>query len=371
MEFKFSNFGLSSMLFIVVLAQLLFVAAEPVEYTGQNVVMEGEGFSISCKLTQFDALKWLKDNQQIDELQHTIADSRNQYVFEDREENGLIVATISVKSALSNHSGTYRCSSLSNESHNLFVLGDNEVKGEKKMLTFKQGTNVELDCSKDPIANGVYVWKKDEQTLSNNEKIRIEMGKLFITKGTDDQAGNYTCNIKQDNKTVYTREFEVTTEPYAKLHKYVNVVEEEKLKIECTVYGKPTPHVQWKVNDTLYPASSGRVNLLEDTERKVPNAVLILDSAVRGDKGQYSCIAINPKNQLNMTADITVYVKGKFDALWPFLGIVAEVVILCAIILIYEKKRNNNAELEESDTDQSPDQKNTPDHGKDSVRHRK
>lgn len=48
------------------------------------------------------------------------------------------------------------------------------------------------------------------------------------------------------------------------------------------------------------------------------------------------------------------FLSDKLAALWPFLGICAEVIILCAIILIYEKKRNK-AEMEESDTDQSPD----------------
>lgn len=46
---------------------------------------------------------------------------------------------------------------------------------------------------------------------------------------------------------------------------------------------------------------------------------------------------------------------GKLAALWPFLGICAEVFVLCAIILIYEKKRNKQ-EMEDSDTDQSPEQ---------------
>lgn len=46
---------------------------------------------------------------------------------------------------------------------------------------------------------------------------------------------------------------------------------------------------------------------------------------------------------------------GKLAALWPFLGICAEVFILCAIILVYEKRRNK-ADLDESDTDQSPEQ---------------
>lgn len=48
-------------------------------------------------------------------------------------------------------------------------------------------------------------------------------------------------------------------------------------------------------------------------------------------------------------------ITDKYAALWPFLGICAEVFVLCAIILVYEKKRNKN-DLDESDTDQSPDQ---------------
>lgn len=48
-------------------------------------------------------------------------------------------------------------------------------------------------------------------------------------------------------------------------------------------------------------------------------------------------------------------IPDKYAAVWPFLGICVEVVVLCTIIFIYEKKRNK-AELEESDTDQSPEQ---------------
>lgn len=51
----------------------------------------------------------------------------------------------------------------------------------------------------------------------------------------------------------------------------------------------------------------------------------------------------------------TIVFAGKLAALWPFLCICAEVIVLCAIILIYEKRRNKEG-LDESDTDQSPEQ---------------
>lgn len=41
------------------------------------------------------------------------------------------------------------------------------------------------------------------------------------------------------------------------------------------------------------------------------------------------------------------FILDKLAALWPFLGIVAEVVVLCTIIFIYEKKRNKDANAEE------------------------
>lgn len=52
---------------------------------------------------------------------------------------------------------------------------------------------------------------------------------------------------------------------------------------------------------------------------------------------------------------IMFIILGQYAALWPFIGICAEVITLVVIICIYEKK-SNKADVEESDTDQSPDQ---------------
>lgn len=157
----------------------------------------------------------------------------------------------------------------------------------------------------------------------------------------------------------------------------INVVEEEKLRIECNVLGNPYPTLNWTIDSGNYNLSSGfddRVTFQDykdDTGTNVENGVLIIEKVNKQDRGNYICIATN-KYYLKdkMEAASYVRIKDKFAALWPFLGICAEVIVLCAIIIIYEKKRNKT-ELEESDTDQSPDQKNTPDLGKDAnLRHR-
>lgn len=119
------------------------------------------------------------------------------------------------------------------------------------------------------------------------------------------------------------------------------------------------------------------------------DAILIIENTVLSDRNMYNCTATNQatghKRYEAAEAGAYVRVKGNIDqiitnkktfvnisnnehfvsmhnqligklaALWPFLGICAEVFILCAIILVYEKRRNK-ADLDESDTDQSPEQ---------------
>jgi len=47
------------------------------------------------------------------------------------------------------------------------------------------------------------------------------------------------------------------------------------------------------------------------------------------------------------------YFSDKFAALWPFVGICAEVLILCVIIFLYERKQAKQLEkeVEKEETD--------------------
>lgn len=63
----------------------------------------------------------------------------------------------------------------------------------------------------------------------------------------------------------------------------------------------------------------------------------INDLSIESDIGEYVCAGIS--DQGTGTDTIQLRVRSRLAALWPFLGIVVEVIILVTIIFIYEKRR--------------------------------
>lgn len=159
----------------------------------------------------------------------------------------------------------------------------------------------------------------------------------------------------------HTQCSKILARPVAHLAESTSVVEGEKLHLVCSSIVKQSPggiKVSWTFGDQNFTRSMGRVKITKDSERGVYGAVLTVDNIEMNDRGNVFCrMSYNwsdPVLEHSSEAKTFIRVKDKLAALWPFLGICAEVVVLCAIILVYEKKRNK-AELEESDTDQSPD----------------
>lgn len=156
----------------------------------------------------------------------------------------------------------------------------------------------------------------------------------------------------------YMRRCNIPARPIAHLTQSISVVEGEKLQLVCGGKQSPGIKISWTFRDQNYTRSKDRVKIAKDKERGIYGAVLIVDNIEMNDRGNIICrVSYNwsdPVSEHSSEAETFLRVKDKLAALWPFLGICAEVVVLCAIILVYEKKRNK-AELEESDTDQSPD----------------
>lgn len=75
----------------------------------------------------------------------------------------------------------------------------------------------------------------------------------------------------------------------------------------------------------------------------------------RGPEGGPRQVRVQ-RHQLEGTsqAAITLRVRNRFAALWPFLGIVAEVLVLVTIIFIYEKRRKPDEVLDDEDIGSAP-----------------
>lgn len=173
-----------------------------------------------------------------------------------------------------------------------------------------------------------------------------------VARSAEDDWGNYTCLVDGEP----ARGFRVSARPVLRLPADSNVVEGQKLKLTCRVLGRPYPVVSWtyaaaegeNATDVL-EALAGRVKL-QASAAGVERGELVVEAAERSDAGLFTCLAPAAGEPAAPNATTVLRVKDMYAALWPFLGICAEVFILCAIILVYEKRRTK-PELDDSDTD--------------------
>jgi len=231
---------------------------------------------------------------------------------------------------------------------NISIVGNTKyrVKPGHIPVWEKNNTEIKLDDSK-------YIVSADNSVINIKDVQPADLGTYVIVHKIIDN------DKKKPKEYTYKCAVSVVSPPFIteKLPECKNVIEGKKVQIQCKIAGYPTPTLTWtrdgkKLNGTINPH---KLTMKPSGEYK--DAILVIEDAEFEDSGNYTCTAFslfyNSSESTQMMSTIsqsvTVGVKDKYAAVWPFLGIVAEVVILCSIIFVYEKRRNAKAARAEMD----------------------
>ncbi|KAK2578157.1 hypothetical protein KPH14_001353 [Odynerus spinipes] len=352
-----------------VLLGMLYLAGtldsvQAVNYSGPALIHEDQPWSIECSgLQPDDNIRWTRNGQN---LEPELA-SGQLVVFSELHAGS---SKLSAMKANEYHEGDYKCTSDSSDAFHLSLYFDVKIR----VLTPKEAP-LSLECDNRTASDKV-AWHKENMPVltaiaGKEELVKVdnETGTLEILKADDPIVfGNYSCKVGNSST-----DYRIVPKPTVVLPESISVVEGEKLHLVCNGKHSPGIKVIWTFGNQNYSTSKGRVHVLRDPERGIMGALLMVENIEMNDRGNVYCrVSYNWSDTVeghSAQAFTLLRVKDKLAALWPFLGICGEVVVLCAIILVYEKKRNK-AELEESDTEQSPDTKPTPNKDSD-VRQRK
>lgn len=330
-------------------------------------VVKGGEFTLLCPVPQpqTELQLWHKDFKSIK------VDARNNYVLKEiqqRRSNGtdtrlFTIMSLTVNEADEIHTGVYQCRNLSQKvivvTENMIVPNE-DFPGMGKVLV--PGEQLVLYCNTTECPSCTVLWSKDGEEL-NEVDGHIEIydnNSVVINEASYNDTGVYVCTIDKETFD-FTLSASIVVQSKIKMEKFESsslvVVEGNPLELHCIAKGAPIPYIRWfKGDEEITSSSHPRFKLYE--HNGLSNARFLIEEAEFEDRDYYTCEAYNQISSANTT--VFIRIKDKLAALWPFLGICAEVAILCSIIFVYER-RKNKAQFNEPDTDHPAENKHPKD----------
>jgi len=263
------------------------------------------------------------------------------------------------------------------------LIATGQVTGIDMQMQVGQEAVLKCDVSLQKTVTFDWYHNGAKVTFDDNY-VRSDVNNSLTIKHTaHNDAGEYVCNSTLENQQLLSATVNLNASPFVgKFDGSKNLVQGDPLILHCNAWGHPPPSVTWQkedvVIDEVYIAAdmlkasldNPRITLTDYSTAGpvIKNGTLRIEALDYDDRSMYTCIATDGFTSANAT--VLVRVKDKLAALWPFLGICVEVLILC-IIFFYEHHRAKKL-AEEEPAEETGHLTNSADHkGKDDVRHRK
>ncbi|XP_063003420.1 basigin [Elgaria multicarinata webbii] len=284
-----------------------------------------------------------------------------------------------------NDSGTYECRASNDPDRNhlskspkvkwirsqanVIVIEPGPVISSTPDVT--DGSNVVLSCniSDPPTPIKGHYWMKGETKLDSNETAS-EFTSYTIPKVDHETSGVYECVF--ETVPLSRGAVNVKVKPHVVAYKKSEHANEGDTGVlTCKAHSYP-PVTQWSwfkiVDNVPQPVVNGSEDrfFIKSEGNRTDLRVTSLD--LQKDPGDYMC---NGTNEVGEGSDVVgLRVRSRLAALWPFLGIVAEVLVLVTIIFIYEKRRKPNEVPDDDDGGSAPLKSNAANHKDKNVRQR-